>query len=230
MRDETFFNGDNGAGTGGVYGDAERPGSFRNYLSLADCDSDEAASDRCRRYRELVFPSDNRIRFAWGPDLDAADVHDSAFLRDVYDGGLRLADRYVERVFLDLEELGLTENTIVVLTSDPGEAFREHVGPPFGHGYSFFEEYLRVPLVFWLPGENHGRDLDNPVTREFCGDCGTHILSWAPTLPGTVLLKVGTFDDPGLFPGPDMAIFTIDKQTFHQLPYGGATFERTPGG
>jgi hypothetical protein len=43
------------------------------------------------------------------------------------------------------------------------------------------------------------------------------------------LLKVGTLDDPSVFGGPQMAIFTIDKQSFHQLPDGVPSFERTPG-
>jgi hypothetical protein len=49
-------------------------------------------------------------------------------------------------------------------------------------------------------------------------------------MPGAVLLKVGTLDDPGVFGGPDIAIFTIDMQTFHQLPDGVPSFERIPGG
>ena len=73
------------------------------------------------------------------------------------------------------------------------------------------------------------KDLATPVTREFCAECGTHLLTKTSGLPGAVLLKVGTFDDPGLFPGPQMVIFTIDKQSFHQLPPGVPTFERTPG-
>jgi hypothetical protein len=44
-----------------------------------------------------------------------------------------------------------------------------------------------------------------------------------------VLLKVGTFDDPGLFGRPERVIYTIDKQSFHHLPEGVATFERVPG-
>jgi hypothetical protein len=71
-------------------------------------------------------------------------------------------------------------------------------------------------------------DLENPVTREFCAECGTHLLTRAAGLPGAVLLKVGTLDDPSVFDAPQMAIFTIDKQPFHQVPDGVPVFERMP--
>jgi len=79
------------------------------------------------------------------------------------------------------------------------------------------------------PKIHHRADLDNPVGREFCGECGTHLLTRSPGLPGVVLLKIGTFDDPSVFEGPQMAIYTIDKQAFHHIPDGVPTFERTPG-
>ena len=72
------------------------------------------------------------------------------------------------------------------------------------------------------------KDLPNPVTREFCAECGTHIATRTPNLPGAVLLKVGTFDDPSVFGGPQMVIYTIDKQSFHHVPEGIPSFERVP--
>ena len=72
-------------------------------------------------------------------------------------------------------------------------------------------------------------DLDNPVTREFCAECGTHLVSLAPTMPGATMLKIGTLDDPGVFGSPQMAIFTVDQQSFHHIPEGIPTFERVPG-
>ena len=73
------------------------------------------------------------------------------------------------------------------------------------------------------------KDLENPVSREFCAECGTHILARSPSVPGAVMLKAGTFDDPSVFGTPQMAIFTCDKQPFHQVPEGIPTFEKTPG-
>jgi hypothetical protein len=72
-------------------------------------------------------------------------------------------------------------------------------------------------------------DLESPVTREFCGDCGTQLVSRAPAMPGAVMLKVGTLDDPAAFGGPQMVIYTCDKQPFHLVPDGVPTFEKLPG-
>lgn len=71
-------------------------------------------------------------------------------------------------------------------------------------------------------------DLERPVTREFCPDCGTHMVTRPVGFPA-VVVKVGTLDDPKQFEGPAMAIYAIDKQPFHQIPAGLPTFERLPG-
>lgn len=70
-------------------------------------------------------------------------------------------------------------------------------------------------------------DLERPVTREFCAECGTQLITRVPGLPA-VVVKVGSLDDPSLFGAPQMAMFTIDKQAFHHIPEGLPTFERLP--
>jgi len=54
-----------------------------------------------------------------------------------------------------------------------------------------------------------------------------YIASRRPGLKA-VILKAGTLDDPSLFGSPQMAIYTCDKQPFHQVPDGLPTFERLP--
>ncbi|SRR6266568_7825632 len=70
-------------------------------------------------------------------------------------------------------------------------------------------------------------DLERPVTRKFCEECGTHLVTRPPGFPA-VILKVGTFDNPGLFDSK-MAIYTVDRQPFHHIPEGMPAFERLPG-
>lgn len=71
-------------------------------------------------------------------------------------------------------------------------------------------------------------DLEKPVTRMFCGTCGTAIGTRTPSRPDSMILKVGTLDDPSQFK-PQIAIFTIDQQHFHHIPDGLPAFERRPG-
>ena len=71
-------------------------------------------------------------------------------------------------------------------------------------------------------------DIDNAVTREFCPNCGTHLLTRAGAMPNSVIIKVGGMDDPSQFPGPQIAIFCIDKQSFHTVPEGVPEFDRIP--
>lgn len=83
----------------------------------------------------------------------------------------------------------------------------------------------------WTKGAPKGftrTDIENPVTREFCAECGTHLLTKSPNLPGAKLIKVGVCDDPSFF-SPQMAIFLVDKQPFHHVPEGIGAFERGPG-
>ncbi len=70
-------------------------------------------------------------------------------------------------------------------------------------------------------------DLDAPVTREFCPNCGTHILTRRPGLD-MVILKVGTLDNLSDYGGPDSAIHTLDMQPFHVISEGLPSFEKRP--
>jgi hypothetical protein len=70
-------------------------------------------------------------------------------------------------------------------------------------------------------------DRERAVTREFCGDCGTHLLTRRPGLRA-IILKAGTFDDPSQFGIAQMAINTRDRQAFNCIAEGLPTFEELP--
>lgn len=71
-------------------------------------------------------------------------------------------------------------------------------------------------------------DLKEPVTREFCGACGSPILSRTSRAPGAVLVKVGTLDDESHFQRPDAAIYMDEAQEYHLVLDGVPTFEKAP--
>ena len=70
-------------------------------------------------------------------------------------------------------------------------------------------------------------DIDNSVTRLFCNNCGTAIGTKTPMRPNSIILKVGTFDDPSIFE-PKIAIFASDKQKFHYIDKNIKSFDKRP--
>lgn len=68
----------------------------------------------------------------------------------LYDGNLAWVDAEVGRMIEDLKRRGVWDKTILVLTSDHGEAFWEH--GVRGHGFHVYEEFVRIPLIIRVPG------------------------------------------------------------------------------
>ena len=80
----------------------------------------------------------------------------------LYDGEIRFADEHVGKILAELERLGLSERTLVILSADHGEEFMEHGS--FGHHYQIYQEELRVPLIMAAPGLiPAGRRVATPV-------------------------------------------------------------------
>jgi len=73
-----------------------------------------------------------------------------AHVRALYDGDVRDNDDRIAELVEVLREAGLLDRTLIVVTSDHGEEFREH--GKFEHGQSLYRELLDVPLVLRLPG------------------------------------------------------------------------------
>ena len=74
-----------------------------------------------------------------------------------YDGEIRWTDEHLGRVLDLVRELGLWDDTLVVVTADHGEEFFEHGNK--GHKQNLHVEQVHVPLVVKYPrGMPTGRD------------------------------------------------------------------------
>ena len=91
-------------------------------------------------YRELFSP--------------ATDDTDSRNLA-LYDGEIRFADDHLKKILDELDELGISDRTLVIVTSDHGEAFGEH-GDRL-HGHTIYQHQVRIPLILSGPGVPRGR-------------------------------------------------------------------------
>lgn len=63
------------------------------------------------------------------------------------------ADSLIGTVFSALEEHGLTDNTVVVITGDHGQEFNENKKNYWGHNGNFSKYQLQVPLICHFPDE-----------------------------------------------------------------------------
>src|SRR5258708_453392 len=70
---------------------------------------------------------------------------------DPYEGEIAYADASLGKLFTYLRQRGLYENTLIVMMSDHGESLGAH-GESM-HGIFLYDETIRVPLLFKLPGE-----------------------------------------------------------------------------
>lgn len=98
--------------------------------------------------------------FAWVHMYDphdpyaAPEPYGSRYADSPYDGEVAYADAMVGRLRQALEESGAADSTLIVLTADHGEALGDHGEE--GHSFFIYDSTIRVPLIFWAPGEAQG--------------------------------------------------------------------------
>ena len=78
-------------------------------------------------------------------------------MRLKYDEYIPYVDAEFDRLYRNLEQSGMLENTLLILTSDHGEMFERGF---MGHGWeTMHEAVLRVPLMIFEPGRKERLDI-----------------------------------------------------------------------
>ena len=100
---------------------------------------------------------------------------------------------YVASVLRELEKRELLDRTVVIVFSDHGEEFHEHLEEERalhadprdaygqGHGHTLYQELLHVPVVVWHPGWKSA----DVTTTVSLADIAPSILAWTnqPAMP-----------------------------------------------
>lgn len=76
---------------------------------------------------------------------------DFGYIVDRYDAGVAHADAELGRLFDQLEDRGIADDLLLIVTSDHGEALDEWEACYFAHDPFLYEETLRVPLLIRFP-------------------------------------------------------------------------------
>jgi arylsulfatase A-like enzyme len=122
-----------------------------------------------------------RLGFLYSTFEEDLAPDDRRWLVPLYEAEVRYVDAQLERVFDALEESGLYDNSIIIITADHGEEFFEH--GRYGHGKTHYDEVVSIPLMIYVPDGEPGVT-DYPA-------------SLADVMP-TVLDYVGADAPPGM--------------------------------
>jgi len=106
---------------------------------------------------------DAALRRRWTNVEGPFDERDRAHVRGLYDGGILAADGFVGEIEAALREAGILDRTLIVVSSDHGEALAED-GVTIGHpSRESFDELIHVPMIFAGPGVPVGRRIESIV-------------------------------------------------------------------
>jgi len=97
----------------------------------------------------------NHLRTSSGIEVGKLDASkltpkEADYIMAVYDGAINYVDGQLGKVFEKLTQLGIDDNTIIIITADHGEAFKEH--GKLDHCYKPYIELVHVPLIIKGPG------------------------------------------------------------------------------
>jgi len=88
---------------------------------------------------------------------------DLRYLYDRYDAGIYTFDLMFKNLLAGMKEMGVYDNTIIVLTSDHGESLMERTEMYYAHDPFLYDEVINVPLIIKLPGGHTKVELEEPV-------------------------------------------------------------------
>jgi len=134
------------------------------------------------------FRSVNILRTSWRRNREKSTPQQNQADIDCYDGAIAYLDEQIGRLLNELERRGHLKNTLVIITSDHGEAFGEN--GHYGHINSAYLTQLRVPLLISMPGViPPGSVITEAVTLRDLPATVMDVIGRASVFPGNSLAR-----------------------------------------
>jgi arylsulfatase A-like enzyme len=102
------------------------------------------------------------------------------YIADLYDAEVAYLDHEIGRLFSHLGDLGVLENTLVVLFGDHGENMTEH-DAWFDHA-GLYDSVTQVPLIIWAPGTVPACEVSSLISMVDIKPTVLELLSLSPDL------------------------------------------------
>lgn len=105
---------------------------------------------------------DPHASYKWHRRFPFTSVSGRHGLIDGYDSEIAYTDFCIGQVIKKLEDLGLYDSTLLIITADHGESLGDHSEKT--HGYFIYNSTLRVPLIVKVPAGPEGKKIDEIVS------------------------------------------------------------------
>jgi len=144
-----------------------------------------------------------------GEPITGLSDEDLRYLIGLYDGEIAYADAAVSDLMEKVQSAELERELLTVVTADHGEEFLDHGSA--SHGYTLFDEQIRVPLIFHLPGRLEPRRVASQV----------RLIDVMPS----ILDLAGVAERPGSIQGESLvALLTGETERGPSAAYSEATY------
>ena len=140
--------------------------NLSEFKKLNPQDAQRPAAETEREVSHWLEANKQKRFFCWAHFYDPHDPYEppepykSQYPESPYDGEIAYLDEYVGKLLSKLENLGLKDRTIVVITGDHGESLGEH--KEITHAMFLYNTTQQVPLLVRIPGKN-GREVKDIV-------------------------------------------------------------------
>jgi arylsulfatase A-like enzyme len=159
----------------------------QKYVDKVDASVKLTKDEMFAMFKEVILPR------------DTSDQKKTELLRKLYCAHVVQVDEYVKEFFANLKDLGLLDETIVIITTDHGDEFADHGS--LSHDGRMYSELINVPLIIYDNDIQENKVVDTVVSGVDISPTIAHLfgLDIPANYHGQSLLPLDNYKSKGSF-------------------------------